>query len=123
VLSASRIQIVHTKDYVEQYRHQTALDAQPTGKWKRSTSKGEVNGDHFIEFFGDMVDVFDSVGVFAGGSYIVDEKRLIGVFELDGVDLTITERSGKVTHHNFWVEDGSSTAPTLISYDGTVYVQ
>jgi hypothetical protein len=86
-------------------------------------SDGFVNGDHYIKFTEGTVDILDSVGVFINGEYLVSEKEVVGSYSIDGHTMVIVEGGGMTTRHNFWVADGSPSAPHQIAFDKTVYVR
>jgi hypothetical protein len=105
-----------------------------TGRFKRGkfsyfgvdssgTASGATSSDHWITFGSDgTVVVYDETGVYLGGEYLSDIKRLVGDYSIDGLMLTISEASGKVTKHDLWVKEGSAESPRLIVYDSSVYL-
>jgi hypothetical protein len=88
------------------------------------TGSGATSSDHWLNFNADgTVAVVDEVGVYLGGQYLSDIKKVVGQFEVDGFTMTITEANGNVTRHNLWISDGAADNPTMVAFDGSEYLR
>jgi hypothetical protein len=134
VLGADKIEIPDSKGVATVYQRPTKVGRNLTGRFKMTTqsvygtddtghSSGYVNGDHFLTFTGNSVELFDSVGVFINGEYLVSEKAMRGDYVIEGYDMTIAETTGAKSLHSFWVVEWAGSVPSQVAFDRTVYIR